>query len=120
MGLLASGGRRVGWVTGKFPDTLRRFVDNACDLQRGGTRCAEMIGKRGPPVNLLRARLQQILCRIRSERLLLEQMDYNLFFRRFVGLNVDDPIWDPTVFPKNRDRFLEGDMARAFFDRILA
>jgi transposase len=71
------------------------------------------------PEKLLRALLLQVLYSIRSERLLMEQLDYNLLFRWFVGLSMDDPIWDATVFSKNRDRLLEGDIARAFFERVL-
>src|SRR5437660_12341877 len=69
------------------------------------------------PEKLLRALLLQVLYTIRSERLLMEQLDYNLLFRWFVGLNMDDAVWVPTVFSKNRERLLGGEMARAFFDR---
>src|ERR1700681_4169492 len=72
------------------------------------------------PERLLRALLLQVLYSVRSERLLMEQLDYNLLFRWFVGLRADDPIWDATVFTKNRQRLLEGDIARAFFDRVVA
>jgi transposase len=71
------------------------------------------------PEKLLRALLLQVLYSVRSERLLMEQLDYNLLFRWFVGLSMDDEIWDATVFSKNRDRLLEGDVARAFFERVL-
>ena len=71
------------------------------------------------PERLLRALLLQLLYTIRSERLLMEQLDYNVLFRWFVGLSMDDPVWAPTVFTKNRDRLLEGDVARAFFERVL-
>ncbi len=57
---------------------------------------------------------------VRSERLLMEQLDYNLLFRWFVGLNMDERVWDPTTFSKNRERLLAGEIARAFFARILA
>ena len=73
-----------------------------------------------PPEKLLRALLLQILYTIRSERLLMEQLDYNLLFRWFVGLNLDDPIWDATVYSKNRERLLAGEVAEAFFDQVLA
>ena len=66
------------------------------------------------PEKLLRALLLQVLYTIRSERLLMEQLDYNLLFRWFVGLGMDDPVWVPTVFTKNRDRLLEGEVAEAF------
>jgi transposase len=71
------------------------------------------------PEKLLRALLLQVLYSVRSERLLMEQLDYNLLFRWFVGLSMDDAVWDATVFSKNRDRLLEGDIARAFFERVL-
>src|SRR5881396_2096519 len=73
-----------------------------------------------PPEHLLRALLLQVLYSVRSERLLMEQLDYNLLFRWFVGLEMDDPIWNPTVFTKNRERLLAGEIARAFFDRVRA
>lgn len=71
------------------------------------------------PERLLRALLLQLLYTIRSERLLMEQLDYNILFRWFVGLGMDDPVWAPTVFTKNRDRLLEGDVAREFFEEVL-
>jgi len=72
------------------------------------------------PEKLLRALLLQIFYSIRSERLLMEQLDYNLLFRWFVGLNVDEEVWDPTVYTKNRDRLLQGDVAGEFFQQVLA
>jgi transposase len=72
-----------------------------------------------PPERLLRALLLQALYTIRSERQLMEQLDYNLLFRWFVGLGIDDPIWVPTTFTKNRDRLLDGDIASAFFEAVL-
>jgi len=71
-----------------------------------------------PPEKLLRALLLQVLYTIRSERLLMEELHYNLLFRWFVGLNMDDPVWTPTTFSKNRDRLLDGDIAAAFFDAV--
>ena len=71
------------------------------------------------PEKLLRALLLQILYTVRSERLLMEQLDYNLLFRWFVGLHIDDSVWDATVFTKNRDRLLEGEVAYAFFEGVL-
>jgi transposase len=73
-----------------------------------------------PPEKLLRALALQLLYSIRSERQLMEQMDYNLLFRWFVGLGIDDPVWVPTTFSKNRDRLLEGDVARAFLAAVVA
>jgi transposase len=71
-----------------------------------------------PPEQLLRALLLQAFYSIRSERQLMEQLDYNFLFRWFVGLSMDDPIWDVTVFTKNRDRLLQGDVAQAFFEAV--
>jgi transposase len=71
------------------------------------------------PEKLLRALLLQALYSVRSERMLMEQLDYNLLFRWFVGLNMDDSIWDVTVFTKNRERLLDGDIAEAFFQAVL-
>src|SRR5208282_3484707 len=56
---------------------------------------------------------------VRSERLLMEQLDYNFLFRWFVGLNIDDPVWDVTVFTKNRERLLVGEVAQGFFNAVL-
>jgi transposase len=73
-----------------------------------------------PPEKLLRALLLQGLYTVRSEALLMEQLQYNLLFRWFVGLSMDDPVWDATVFSKNRDRLLAGEIAAAFFAEVLA
>ena len=75
--------------------------------------------KRVAPEHLLRALLLQVLYTIRSERQLMEQLDYNLRYRWFVGLTPDDAIWVPTVFTKNRDRLLAGNIAEAFFNAVL-
>jgi len=72
-----------------------------------------------PPEHLLRALLLQILYTIRSERQIMEQMRYNMLFRWFVGLGVDDRVWDVTVFTKNRDRLLDSDAAREFFEQVI-
>src|ERR1700757_398268 len=72
------------------------------------------------PEKLLRAQLLQMLYSVRSERLLMEEMDYNILFRWFVGLNLDDPVWDATVFTKNRDRLLEAEVAKEFLGRVVA
>jgi transposase len=72
-----------------------------------------------PPERLLRALLLQAFYTIRSERQLMEQLDYNLLYRWFVGLGVDDPVWVPTVFTKNRDRLLEADVARKFLAELM-
>jgi hypothetical protein len=84
-------------------------------------RFTKMYAKRGrpsiAPEKLLRALLLQVLYTIRSERQLMEQLDYNMLYRWFVGLNMDDPIWNVTVFTKNRERLLKGDIAQGFFQR---
>ena len=72
------------------------------------------------PEKLIRALLLQVFYSIRSERLLMEQLDYNLLFRWFVGLNTDDPVWVPTVFTHNRDRLLEGEIVTKLFGQVLA
>lgn len=71
------------------------------------------------PEKLLRALLVQVLYSVRSERMLMEQLDYNVLFRWFVGLSMDDAVWNPTTFTKNRDRLLEGDIAQAFFSAVV-
>src|SRR5437016_2977014 len=71
------------------------------------------------PEKLLRALLLQVLYTIRSERLLMEQLEYNLLFRWFIGLDMDEAVWVPTVFSKNRDRLLAGDIAEKFFAQVL-
>jgi transposase len=99
---------------------LRQRVDLI--LKRLSPRFDAMYAERGrpsiAPEKLLRALLLQCLYSVRSERLLMEELDYNLLFRWFVGLNMDDPVWDPTVFSKNRERMMEADVARAFFEEV--
>jgi transposase len=72
-----------------------------------------------PPEQLLRALLIQVLYSVRSERMLMEQLDYNLLFRWFVGLSMDDAVWDATTFSKNRDRLLRGDVARELLAKVV-
>jgi transposase len=100
---------------------VRRITDRA--LERLSPRFDTLYIKFGrpsiPPEQLLRALLLQALYTIRSERQLMEQLDYNLLFRWFVGLGMDDPVWVPTTFTKNRDRLLDGDIAAAFFEAVL-
>src|ERR1022692_547591 len=72
-----------------------------------------------PPEKLLRAQLLQMLYSIRSERLLMEEIDYNMLFRWFVGLNLDEEVWDATVFTKNRDRLLEAEVAKQFLAQVV-
>jgi transposase len=82
-----------------------------------------MYARRGrpsiPPEKLLRAQLLQMLYSVRSERLLMEEIDYSMLFRWFVGLNLDEEVWDATTFTKNRDRLLEADVAREFLQRVV-
>jgi transposase len=72
-----------------------------------------------PPERLLRALLLQIFYSIRSERMLIEQLEYNLLFRWFVGMEMDEPVWNHAVFSKNRERLLNQDVAQTFFGRVL-
>ncbi len=72
-----------------------------------------------PPERLVRASTLQVLYSIRSERLLCEQLDYNLLFRWFVGLSIDEPVWDHSTFTKNRDRLIEAKVARKLLRRIV-
>ena len=100
---------------------IRTLVDGVLrDMSREFDGLYAVVGRPSiPPERLLRAQLLQIFYSIRSERLLMEQLDYNLLFRWFVGLELDEPIWTPTVFTKNRDRLLNQDIARGFFTRVL-
>src|SRR5438874_10304168 len=101
---------------------IRRMTDAAlARLSRRFDRLYSDIGRPSiPPEKLLRALLLQMLYTIRSERLLMEELDYSVLFRWFVGLGMDDPVWDETSFTKNRDRLLTGDVAEAFFQAVLA
>jgi transposase len=100
---------------------IREMTDGV--LRELSPRFARLYAKTGrpsiAPEKLLRALLLQVLYSVRSERLLMEQLAYNLLFRWFVGLSMDDPVWDVTVFTKNRERLLRGDVAEAFFQRVL-
>ena len=101
--------------------TIRTMTDDA--LRRLSPRFDAIYATTGrpsiPPEHLLRALLLQVLYSVRSERMLMEQLEYNLLFRWFVGLGMDDAVWAPTTFTKNRDRLLEGDIARAFFEDVV-
>jgi len=100
---------------------MRAMVDAA--LEEMSLQFESLYARTGrpsiPPERLLRALLLQVLFSVRSERQLMEELEYNLLYRWFVGLGMDDAVWVPTVFTKNRDRLLEGDVARAFFDAVL-
>src|SRR6266481_2421516 len=100
---------------------IRPMVDRG--LQEMWSHFEALYARRGrpsiAPERLLRALLLQALYSIRSETQLMEQLDYNLLYRWFVGLNADDPVWDVTVFTKNRERLMAGDVSQKFFDRVL-
>jgi transposase len=100
---------------------IRAMVDQA--LKEMSARFARRYAKVGrpsiAPERLLRALLLQMFYSVRSERLLMEQLDYNLLFRWFVGMPMDEEVWDRSVFSKNRDRLLNEEIAQAFFQRVL-
>jgi len=99
---------------------IRAMTDQVfAELSPRFTRMYSTIGRPSiPPEQLLRALLIQSLYTVRSERLLMEEIDYSVLYRWFVGLSMDAPIWSPTTFSKNRDRLLESDIAGAFFDAV--
>src|SRR5450755_1766758 len=101
--------------------SIRKMADEA--LKNMTERFEAMYAKTGrpsiPPEKLLRAQLVQMLYSIRSERVLMEEIDYSMLFRWFVGMNLDEPVWDATVFTKNRNRLLEGDVAREFLGEVV-
>jgi transposase len=101
---------------------IRTMSDEA--LKNMSQRFDRMYAKTGrpsiAPEKLLRAQLIQMLYSIRSERLLMEEIDYSMLFRWFIGMNLDEPVWDVTVFTKNRNRLLEGDVARQFLCEVIA
>jgi transposase len=100
---------------------IRRLADEA--LATLDDQFAALYAEAGrpsiPPEQLLRSLPLQAFYTIRSERQLMKRLNYNLLFRWFVGLSVDDPVWVPTVFSKNRDRLLKGDIAAAFLSAVL-
>src|SRR5438552_16758231 len=100
---------------------IRALVDKVLAGQsRTFTNLYARDGRPGiPPERLLRALLLQAFYSVRSERLLMEQLDYNLLFRWFVGLSLDAAVWDVTVFTKNRERLIEGDIAAQFMAAVL-
>src|SRR5512132_1216951 len=100
---------------------VRELVrDVLSDLNRSLGRLSASEGRPSiPPEQLLSALLLQVFYGIRSERQLMEQLDYNLLYRWFVGLSPDDPVWDPTTFTKNRDRLQNGEVFEKFMTRLL-
>src|SRR5260221_9790707 len=101
--------------------SMRMMVDEVLrDMSPQFTRLYAKVGRPSiAPERLLRALLLQILYSVRSERLLMEQLQYNMLFRWFVGLNMDDEVWNATSFSKNRDRLLRGEIAEEFFAAVL-
>jgi transposase len=101
---------------------IREMVDAV--LKEMSPRFARLYARVGrpsiAPERLLRALLLQIFYSVRSERLLMEQLDYNLLFRWFVGMEMDEAVWNHAVFSKNRERLLNEEIAEAFFQRVLA
>lgn len=111
------------WVRRDHPlRAIRRIVNDALvSLEREFAALYSPIGRPSiAPEKLLRAMLLQAFYSIRSERLLMERLEYDLLFRWFVGIGIDDPAWDHSVFSKNRDRLLEGDIAAKFLGAILS
>ena len=106
-------------------DHLLRAIRAMADqvLENMSRRFDRMYAQTGrpsiPPEKLLRAQLIQMLYSVRSERLLMEEIDYSVLFRWFVGMNLDEAVWDVTVFTKNRDRLLDGDVARDFLCEVV-
>jgi transposase len=100
---------------------IRTMVDEI--LKQLSPQFNKMYAKVGrpsiPPEQLLRSLLLQMLYSVRSERLLIEEIDYNILFRWFVGLNLDDAVWDATVFTTNRDRLLEAEVANDFLALVV-
>jgi transposase len=101
---------------------VRKVADKVLEeLSKLFARMYSQIGRPSiPPEKLLRALLLQVLFTVRSERMLMEQLNYNMLFRWFVGLNMDEAVWDVTVFTKNRDRLLKAEVAKEFFGLVVA
>lgn len=115
-----------GSLEEKIPQThplrpIRAVVDEALKgLSRHFSRLYAPVGRPSiPPEKLLRGLLLMVLYSIRSERRLIEELEYNLLYRWFVGLGMDESVWDATTFSKNRERFIDGEVARRFFQQVL-
>jgi transposase len=115
-----------GCLEERIPQThslrpIREMVDEALDrLSAEFCKLYAQIGRPSiAPEKVLRALLLMVLYSIRSERRLMEELEYNFLYRWFVGLGMDEPVWDATVFCKNRERFIDGTVARHFFDQVL-
>ena len=102
--------------------TVRELTDTV--LKRMSPQFGKLYSRTGrpsvPPEHLLRASLLQCFYGIRSERLLVEQIHYNLLFRWFIGLDIDDRVWDATTFTKNRQRLMDGDVAQSLLEEVLS
>ena len=100
---------------------VKRMVEQTLvALNRDFTQMYSQMGRPSiPPEQLLKALLIQVLYSIRSERMLMEQLDYNMLFRWFVGLGIDEPVWHPTTFTQNRQRLLEQNISRRFFQEVI-
>src|SRR6267142_3592093 len=99
---------------------VRKLVDVLAEMSKDFEGLYSKVGRPSiPPERLLRALLLQVFYSVRSERLLMEQLNYNLLFRWFVGLSPDEAVWDATTFSKNRDRLLRGEIAEEFFAAVL-
>ena len=100
---------------------IRAMVDEVLkELSREFQKMYSKVGRPSiPPEQLLRALLLQMLYSVRSERLLMEEIDYNILYRWFVGLNLDDEVWDATTFTKNRNRLLEAEVAKEFLAQVV-
>src|SRR4029079_10357902 len=119
--------RKIRQIVNEALALLDGEFATVCSSDRRTSRageCARLYASEGrpsiAPERLLRASLLQAFFSVRSERQLMEQLDYNLMFRWFVGLGVDDPVWDATVFTKNRDRLLDAEVAAKFMAAVLA
>ena len=101
---------------------VRKVTDRIlAELSKLFAKMYSQIGRPSiPPEKLLRALLLQVLYTVRSERMLMEQLNYSILYRWFVGLNLDEEVWDVTVYTKNRDRLLEADVAKEFFRLVVA
>ena len=111
------------WLRPDHPlRVIRSLVNSAlADLSSSFDALYSPFGRESiPPERLIRALLLQAFYSIRSERQLVERIEFDLLFRWFVGLGVDDPVWDATTFTKNRDRLLQGDVASEFMRALLA
>jgi transposase len=112
-----------GWIPAAHPlRGVRKLADAVlAEMSKDFDGLYAQVGRPSiPPERLFRALLLQLLYSLRSERLLMEQLDYNLLFRWFVGPEIDEPVWNHAVFSKNRDRLLNQEVAQQFFAQVKA